>query len=382
MNKWLTAIAFSVLLLVPLGTQNVSAHHPNELACPGMVDVYGDLYPGILVSENSVEGSNSGWYITGFGNNDSFCFIPIENAHCNAPYSESPIYGDESRGRGENFNGFEYCVALPFSVPHITLAEQCQGTSMLVDNHCFAQALNSMVGGAWFDIDTVSLIVGAIGVNPVISGLFAITIGGVAAQAVWFVHRRKKNMNKIIPLFALSVLLLAPVGVQESFADHPDELGCPDFNYFGDLYPGILVSGDDVGFFYEEHVTLDLTFCFVFFPGGGAAECITGPWIGPAFIEDRAGGEANARGCSTDPIPVPHITLAEQCQGAAVLIDNHCFAQALSSMIGGELLEINTIPLLVGAIGVNPVITGLVGITLAGIVGQTAWFVHRRKKRV
>jgi len=48
-------------------------------------------------------------------------------------------------------------------------------------------------------------------------------------------------------------------------------------------------------------------------------------------------------------------------------------------MIGGELLNINTLPLLVGAIGVNPIITGLVGITIAGVAGQAVWFVHRRK---
>jgi len=50
-------------------------------------------------------------------------------------------------------------------------------------------------------------------------------------------------------------------------------------------------------------------------------------------------------------------------------------------MIGGDLLDINTLPLLVGAIGVNPVITGLVGITIAGVAGQAVWFVHRRKKK-
>jgi hypothetical protein len=50
--------------------------------------------------------------------------------------------------------------------------------------------------------------------------------------------------------------------------------------------------------------------------------------------------------------------------------------------VGGELLDINTVSLLVGAMGVNPVITALMGITIAGIVGQTVWFVHRRKKNL
>ncbi len=58
-----------------------------------------------------------------------------------------------------------------------------------------------------------------------------------------------------------------------------------------------------------------------------------------------------------------------------------CIAQAAGSMIGGALLEINTLPLLVGAIGTNPIITGLVGITIAGVAGQAVWFVHRRKKK-
>ncbi len=52
----------------------------------------------------------------------------------------------------------------------------------------------SMVGGELLDIDTMALFIGAIGVNPVITGLVGITMGGVAAQVVWFVHsRRKKN---------------------------------------------------------------------------------------------------------------------------------------------------------------------------------------------
>jgi len=57
-----------------------------------------------------------------------------------------------------------------------------------------------------------------------------------------------------------------------------------------------------------------------------------------------------------------------------------CIAQAASSIIGGALLEINSVSLLVGSIGVNPIITGLVGITIAGVAGQAVWFVHRRKK--
>lgn len=57
-----------------------------------------------------------------------------------------------------------------------------------------------------------------------------------------------------------------------------------------------------------------------------------------------------------------------------------CFGIALGA-VGGELLDINTASLLIGAIGTNPVITGLVGITLAGIVGQAVWFIHKKRKK-
>jgi len=35
--------------------------------------------------------------------------------------------------------------------------------------------------------------VASIGTNPVIAGMFAVTVAGVVGQAVWFVHRRKKS---------------------------------------------------------------------------------------------------------------------------------------------------------------------------------------------
>jgi len=49
------------------------------------------------------------------------------------------------------------------------------------------------------------------------------------------------------------------------------------------------------------------------------------------------------------------------------------------NVIGGKILEIDNYTLLVAITETNPVLTGLVGITLAGIAGQAVWFVHRRK---
>jgi hypothetical protein len=52
-----------------------------------------------------------------------------------------------------------------------------------------------MIGGMLLDIDTTALLVVAIGTNPVNTVLMGITLAGVAAQSVWFVHRRKKSEN-------------------------------------------------------------------------------------------------------------------------------------------------------------------------------------------
>lgn len=55
-----------------------------------------------------------------------------------------------------------------------------------------------------------------------------------------------------------------------------------------------------------------------------------------------------------------------------------CFGLALGA-VGGMILEIDTWALFVANIGVNPVITGLVGITLTGVVGQAVWYIHKRR---
>ena len=62
--------------------------------------------------------------------------------------------------------------------------------------------------------------------------------------------------------------------------------------------------------------------------------------------------------------------------GANLNCLNHPICDAL---IGGHLIDIDNASLFVAVIGANPVLTGLVGITLAGVAGQAVWFVHRRK---
>ncbi len=178
-------------------------------------------------------------------------------------------------------------------------------------------------------------------------------------------------MNKLLPLIAFSVLLLVPVGAQQVLADHPDVLTC--------LPPGYLLDDSDI---FDVNDLVSSPYCFhSLTPPTASAPTCNSPYVPRTFI-DLTTFQLIFQACHLTPQLAPDPTHPDQCQGASFLFENHCFAEALSSIIGGTLLEINTIPLLVGAIGTNPIITGLVGITLAGVAGQAVWFVHRKKKKV
>ncbi len=191
MNKLIPLLAFSILLLVPVGAQQVFANHPN-LSCPP---------PGILSPFLSLN------YISANLNSVTFCYTLIGVA-CPAGYARDTIFEIITAV------SFTACTTLPQSTPDPTHQDQCQDKATLVGNHCvpdlsqvcgsgttpqnlmcFAQSMGSMIGGALLDINTVSLLVASIGTNPIITGLVGITIAGVAGQAVWFVHRRKKSKN-------------------------------------------------------------------------------------------------------------------------------------------------------------------------------------------
>ncbi len=57
--------------------------------------------------------------------------------------------------------------------------------------------------------------------------------------------------------------------------------------------------------------------------------------------------------------------------------DTFTFSDAVT---GGEPNDIKSSLLLVASIGTNVAIYGLVGVAIAGAVGQTVWYIHRRKK--
>jgi len=104
---------------------------------------------------------------------------------------------------------------------------------------------------------------------------------------------------------------------------------------------------------------------------------VTGAATNNAFKLESSCGTKTVLGTEGKCVP----DMSQVC-GAGTIPDFDllmCFGLVMNA-IGGELLEINTVSLLVAAIGTNPVITALVGITIAGVAGQAIWFVHRRKK--
>lgn len=54
--------------------------------------------------------------------------------------------------------------------------------------------------------------------------------------------------------------------------------------------------------------------------------------------------------------------------------------ESTDNVIGGKILEINNHALFTAAIDTNPVVPGLIGIALAGVAVQTAWFLHKRRR--
>ena len=216
-------------------------------------------------------------------------------------------------------------------------------------------------------------------------------------------------MKKLLVLIVFSVLLLIPLesSVQVAHAGLPIITEIIDST--GDGVSGLSlpigIAADVAGNVYVAGTTSNNAFKIT--PGGTITEIIdsTGDGVngllGTAGITVDAAGNvyvtgdlsANAFligtpiGCGTKTVLgtegqcVPDMS---QVCGAGTIPDFDllmCFGLTLGA-VGGELLEINTVSLLVAAIGTNPVITALVGITIAGVAGQAIWFVHRRKKKI
>ncbi len=162
-------------------------------------------------------------------------------------------------------------------------------------------------------------------------------------------------------IVAFLILLLVPVGTQNAFALHTDPYLGTDEHCLDAPVPAVDYSNCNL----SDVVLADLDLSGADFSGADLtnADLSGAILISADFVDADLSGadffgadltDADFSGCLNHPI----------CGDA---------------LIGGYLIDIDNASLFVAAIGTNPVITGLVGITLAGIAGQALWFVHRRK---
>ena len=130
MKKLLALIAFSVLLLVPVGAQQVFADHPGILTC---------LPPGYLLDDPAI-----------FDVNDNvstpYCFHSLTPPSDPPPTCNSP-YVLRSFVTTVTFQLiFQACHLGPQLAPDTTLAAQCQDGAIIQNNHCVPD-LDQICGG-------------------------------------------------------------------------------------------------------------------------------------------------------------------------------------------------------------------------------------------
>jgi len=183
-------------------------------------------------------------------------------------------------------------------------------------------------------------------------------------------------VNKLLPLFAFSIFLLVPVGAQNALAGNPDVLN-PDIGNPGAASGIMVVDTLDTT---QPNTKTSSASCPATdqIIGGGKLHFTqfahTNPdrWI----VDESLNLSTNSYDVTVTVLENSRIEFQAFaiCSGITTLLNQ------IGGMIGGVLLDIDTMSLFVGAFGVNPVITGLVGITIAGVAGQVVWFVHRRRK--
>ena len=176
-------------------------------------------------------------------------------------------------------------------------------------------------------------------------------------------------MNKQLPIVVFSILLLVPVGAQNAFADHSDQYSgtdghcldapVPAVDYQNCNLSGVVLAGLDLTG--ADFTLADLT----------NADLSGTTLISADFVDAILSG-ADLSGADLTDADLSGAILT----GTNLNCLNHPICDAL---VGGYLIDIDNASLFVAVIGTNPVITGLIGITLAGIAGQALWVIHRRK---
>ncbi len=184
-------------------------------------------------------------------------------------------------------------------------------------------------------------------------------------------------LNKLLPLVTFFILLLVPIGAQNAFALHTDPFLGIDGHCDLTLNPPVL--GVDYSNCNLSGVVLaDLNLSGADFSGADLtnADLSGANLVSADFVDANLSG-ANLSGADLTGADLSGADFSgANLSGANLNCLNHPICDAL---VGGHLIDIDNASLFVAVIETNPVLTGLVGITLAGVAGQAVWFVHRRK---
>ncbi len=215
-------------------------------------------------------------------------------------------------------------------------------------------------------------------------------------------------MNKLLALIGFSVLLLIPLGIQDAYAvggTISDEASCVAFGGMWSSPPdkceisssatinsgetltfssGILFFINRASFDIEDGGTMNFFGNSEFDSDGGVRVAGTLNNSGEMFLGEITTIRILSTGvvnndCS-GTITGETTTSGTINSGRIIFDDGTLASTCFSVMVGGILIEIDTMALLVAATGINPVITLMIGITIAGVAGQVAWFIHRRRK--
>ncbi len=187
-----------------------------------------------------------------------------------------------------------------------------------------------------------------------------------------------------------SIILLVPVGAQEAFA----AIHIVDLSVIPPFPNQNIISGDTIVWSLDGVTTtgctplLSNTFNVNFFIGGGptdTAQCIAVVYNVPGtatitvFFWD---GIFYLPVISLDPVSI-FVTPTLSCGPGTIEVNGVCQCEQQNTQcVGGVIIDIDTVSLLAGTIGIDPLLTGLIGITIGGLAVQAVWFVHRRKKKL
>ena len=212
-------------------------------------------------------------------------------------------------------------------------------------------------------------------------------------------------LNRLLPLLTFSILLLIPIGAQNVFADHtapflgttghcdltinpPGPMTPAPYvlcNLSGVNFPAIgspnLATVEFTNSDLSNAILANLDLTGADFTGADLtnADLSITILLSVDFVgADLTNADLSGADLTDADLDGADLTNAD-LSGATLDCLNHPVCTNEDALVGGTLIDIDYTPLFVSALGTSSVITGIVGITLAGIAGPAVWFVYRRK---